>query len=147
MPPTPRDVTVVGAGVIGLSCSIRLAEAGHRVTVVTDRVTADTTFAMAAALWYPYLASPPERVRGWAARSYDVFRSVGESATGSGAGLRLLKGRELLYMATPDPIWVDAVPDFRRLDAENFQSVLIERREDIWPAFKSFLARDKAGAE
>lgn len=33
---------------------------------------------------------------------------------------------------------------FRRLDAENFQSVLIERREDIWPAFRSFLARDKA---
>jgi uncharacterized protein len=36
---------------------------------------------------------------------------------------------------------------FRRLEAENFQSVLIERREDIWPAFKSFLARDRAGAE
>lgn len=36
---------------------------------------------------------------------------------------------------------------FRRLDAENFQSVLIERREDIWPAFKSFLARDRATAE
>lgn len=35
---------------------------------------------------------------------------------------------------------------FRRLDAENFQSVLIERREDIWPAFRSFLARDKAAA-
>jgi hypothetical protein len=33
---------------------------------------------------------------------------------------------------------------FRRLDADNFQSVLIERREDIWPAFRSFLARDKA---
>ena len=33
---------------------------------------------------------------------------------------------------------------FRRLEAENFQSVLIERREDIWPAFKSFLARDRA---
>jgi sporulation protein YhbH len=36
---------------------------------------------------------------------------------------------------------------FRRLEAENFQSVLIERREDIWPAFKSFLARDRASAE
>jgi uncharacterized protein len=33
---------------------------------------------------------------------------------------------------------------FRRLEEENFQSVLIERREDIWPAFKSFLARDRA---
>ncbi len=32
---------------------------------------------------------------------------------------------------------------FRNLGAENFQSVLIERREDIWPAFKSFMARER----
>ena len=36
---------------------------------------------------------------------------------------------------------------FRRLDDENFQSVLIERREDIWPSFKAFLSRDAATAE
>jgi sporulation protein YhbH len=35
---------------------------------------------------------------------------------------------------------------FRRLDADNFQSVLIERKEDIWPSFKAFLSRDRAGA-
>jgi len=33
---------------------------------------------------------------------------------------------------------------FRRLDVDNFQSVLIERREDIWPSFKAFLSRDPA---
>src|SRR5215472_10266326 len=32
---------------------------------------------------------------------------------------------------------------FRRLDAENFHSVLIERKEDIWPSFKAFLAKDR----
>jgi sporulation protein YhbH len=32
---------------------------------------------------------------------------------------------------------------FRRLDAEHFQTVLIERKEDIWPSFKAFLARDR----
>jgi sporulation protein YhbH len=35
---------------------------------------------------------------------------------------------------------------FRRLEADNFQSVLIERKEDIWPSFKAFLSRDRAGA-
>jgi uncharacterized protein len=35
---------------------------------------------------------------------------------------------------------------FRRLKAENFQSVLIERREDIWPSFKAFMSRDRAEA-
>lgn len=33
---------------------------------------------------------------------------------------------------------------FRRLEADNFQTVLIERKEDIWPAFKALLAKDRA---
>jgi sporulation protein YhbH len=33
---------------------------------------------------------------------------------------------------------------FRRLDAKNFQSVLIERREDIWPSFRAFMSRERA---
>ena len=32
---------------------------------------------------------------------------------------------------------------FRKLDAKNFQSVLIERREDIWPSFKAFMSRER----
>src|SRR2546428_732855 len=32
---------------------------------------------------------------------------------------------------------------FRRLEADNFQTVLIERKEDIWPSFKAFLAKEK----
>jgi uncharacterized sporulation protein YeaH/YhbH (DUF444 family) len=36
---------------------------------------------------------------------------------------------------------------FRRLDADNFQSVLIERKEDIWPSFRAFLSRDRVKAD
>ena len=36
---------------------------------------------------------------------------------------------------------------FRRLDADNFQTVLIERKEDIWPSFKAFLGKDRAAVE
>jgi sporulation protein YhbH len=32
---------------------------------------------------------------------------------------------------------------FRRLEASNFQTVLIERKEDIWPGFKAFLAKER----
>jgi sporulation protein YhbH len=32
---------------------------------------------------------------------------------------------------------------FRRLDAPNFQAVLIVRKEDIWPSFKAFLSKDR----
>ncbi|MEX2380833.1 MAG: DUF444 family protein [Opitutales bacterium] len=37
---------------------------------------------------------------------------------------------------------------FNRLKAENHQKALIERKEDIWPVFKSFLSKDRGrGAE
>lgn len=32
---------------------------------------------------------------------------------------------------------------FRRIEEENFQAVLIERREDLWPSFKTFLSGEK----
>lgn len=35
---------------------------------------------------------------------------------------------------------------FRRIEVDNFQSVLIERKEDIWPSFKAFLSRDKVAS-
>jgi sporulation protein YhbH len=33
---------------------------------------------------------------------------------------------------------------FRRLEARNFHRMLIERKEDIWPCFKAFLAKDRS---
>ena len=36
---------------------------------------------------------------------------------------------------------------FKKLAADNFQSVLIERREDIWPAFKAFMSKDRVQDE
>jgi len=35
---------------------------------------------------------------------------------------------------------------FRRLGAENFQMVLIEDKEDVWPSFRALLAKDAAGS-
>jgi uncharacterized protein len=32
---------------------------------------------------------------------------------------------------------------FHGLDADNFQTIRINRKEDIWPSFKSFLAKEK----
>ncbi len=33
---------------------------------------------------------------------------------------------------------------FRRIQSPNFHTVLIERKEDIWPSFKAFLAKERA---
>src|SRR5215210_4260196 len=66
-------VIVVGAGVIGLTCAVRLLEAGHRVDVVARDLPLETTSAVAAAIWYPYRALPQDRVTAWSAASYAVF--------------------------------------------------------------------------
>src|SRR5688500_20199556 len=93
-------VIVVGAGVVGLSCAVRLAEAGHRVDVLARDLPRETTSAVAAALWYPYLALPQDRVIAWAARSYEVFAAL---AASPGRGARMQAGTEVLRSATPDP--------------------------------------------
>lgn len=47
-------ITVIGAGVIGLSTAHELASAGHQVTVIHDQDPLETVSAVAAAIWFPY---------------------------------------------------------------------------------------------
>jgi D-amino-acid oxidase len=108
------DVTVVGAGIVGLVSALRLAEAGHRVRVVAAATGTDTTSAVAAALWYPYRAAPPDKVTRWSAETFgELSRLAGEP----GSGVRMRWGRELFRVPTADPWWVSAVPTWERLDS------------------------------
>ena len=66
--PAMGRVIVVGAGVIGLSCAVRLLEAGHRVDVLARDLPRETTSAVAAAIWYPYRAWPAGAGPGLVAR-------------------------------------------------------------------------------
>lgn len=101
-------VTVVGAGVIGLTCAIRLAQAGHTVDVVAGQRTPHTTSDVAAAIHFPYLAQPRDRIQAWAAESLAVFRRL---ATDPAAGVAW--HRTHVIEPKPDPWWRDLVDDFR----------------------------------
>jgi D-amino-acid oxidase len=105
-------VIVVGAGVIGLTSAVRLAEAGHRVDVLARDLPRETTSAVAAALWYPYLALPQDRVTAWSARSYEMFAAL---AAQPSTGVRMQSGTEVFRAATPDPWWRDALPALQRV--------------------------------
>ncbi|MGH3384605.1 MAG: FAD-dependent oxidoreductase [Nocardioidaceae bacterium] len=105
-------ILVVGAGVVGLTCAVRLAEAGHRVDVVARDLPLETTSSVAAALWYPYLALPRDKVVAWSKTSYEEFAAI--AAADPDSGVRMLDGTEVLPADTPDPWWRAAVPELRR---------------------------------
>ena len=104
-------MVVVGAGVVGLSCAVRLAEAGQRVDVLARDLPLETTSVVAAALWYPYKALPQDRVTAWSATSYAAFASLAGTAD---TGVRMVSGTEAMRQPTEDPWWVAAVPDLAR---------------------------------
>jgi D-amino-acid oxidase len=106
----PRDVGVVGGGVVGLTCALELARAGHRVRVHTADPVAATTSAVAAALWFPYRAAPAADVLRWAATSLDVLRYLAENPD---TGVRMVPGTVVHRSPEPDLWWAPAVPEHR----------------------------------
>ena len=108
----PQRVVVVGAGVVGLTCAVRLLEAGHRVDVVARDLPLETTSAVAAAIWYPYRALPQDRVTAWSKTSYGAFASI--AAAEPASGVRMAVGTEVLRAGQPDPWWAVAVPRLER---------------------------------
>lgn len=108
------EAVVVGCGVIGLTSAIRLREAGFRTRIVTKALPAETTSAVAAAVWYPYKAYPRERVLGWSRATLDALYDL---ARDPAAGCSLLPLIDLFETPVPDPWWKGAVRSFRRATA------------------------------
>ena len=110
-------VIVVGAGVVGLTCAVRLLEAGHRVDVVARDLPLETTSAVAAAIWYPYRALPQDRVTAWAGTTYAVLAALGAPEEYGGspeAGVRMVEGTEVFTRRQAEPWWRSAVSGLDR---------------------------------
>lgn len=106
---------VVGAGVIGLSCAVRLAEAGLEVDVLTRDMPPETCSALGGALWMPVGGHPGSRWASWAATTHAVLTDL---AAREGTGVRLLRGH--LRSARPSdgdsidlthPSWTRLLPE------------------------------------
>ncbi|MFD4327627.1 NAD(P)/FAD-dependent oxidoreductase [Nocardioides sp. NPDC058538] len=100
-------VTVVGAGVIGLSCAVRLLEAGHEVSVIGRERTSGTTSAVAGGFWFPYLAEPRDRVTAWAVETFRELARLSEEEPE--AGVRMVYGTQ--HNPEADLWWAEPLTD------------------------------------
>lgn len=103
-------MVVLGAGVIGLTAAITLAEQGRRVLVRTAEAPEGTTSAAAGALWGPWLARPYDRVLDWARHTLDVLTAL---ASEPGTGVRMASGKDISARPQQPPDWFDLLTDIR----------------------------------
>jgi D-amino-acid oxidase len=109
------EVLIVGCGVSGLTCGVRLLEAGYRVRIWARDLPPRTTSNVAAAIWYPYRAFPLERVGAWGAQTFaELVRLAAQPDT----GVRSRSGIEIFPQPVGDPWWRDTVTMFRRARPE-----------------------------
>ena len=124
----PR-VAVVGAGVIGLSTAVCLAETYGRqldITVIAEHFSPDTTSDRAGATIKPFI--PPSTsgassehsalLARWSTATFDRCRQLYESPERLNSGVHLIPGYKMYPHIEPPPWWSNLVQDFRVLTRE-----------------------------
>ncbi|GGO94923.1 FAD-dependent oxidoreductase [Wenjunlia tyrosinilytica] len=111
-----RGVIVVGAGIIGLTTAVVLAEAGTPVRVWSRDPVEMTTSAAAGALWEPYRVEPQELVFDWSRRSFRVLEEL--AAKPDETGVRMADGIQAHPEGEGPPFWAATVPGMRRATAD-----------------------------
>jgi D-amino-acid oxidase len=119
VPQTDADVLVLGAGVIGLTTAICVAEAGLTVTVAAAEPPGLTTSAAAGALWGPHLVGVDERIARWSAVTRDRLADLAApriGATGLGGVVRTAQGVAATASASAEPPEYAAVGTLTRCE-------------------------------
>ncbi len=105
-------ITVVGAGVMGLTVAHELAGAGHRVRIIAARDAAASVSSVAAALWFPHDVQHSEQVLTSAGVTYERLLSLSADPA---TGVRMRSGIVLSRRPDPDLSWTGAVPSHQRV--------------------------------
>jgi len=104
------DVLVIGAGVVGLTTAISLAEAGLDVIIRTAALPGQSTSVAAGAVWGAVKAGPPDRVLRWGQAGLEALSKL---AAEPGAGVRMASGREVSRSPLEPHYWTELIPDLR----------------------------------
>jgi D-amino-acid oxidase len=106
------NAVVVGCGISGLTCGVRLLEEGFQVTILAKLIPPNTTSDKAGAIWYPYRAYPEDKVLPWCKKTFDKFLKLSELTE---AGVSFTELHDVFGCEVSDPWWKEAVNEFRRL--------------------------------
>ncbi|MBA3799646.1 MAG: FAD-binding oxidoreductase, partial [Geodermatophilaceae bacterium] len=102
--------TVVGSGVVGLTTAITLQRAAWQVRILSAAPIESLTSHLAAAVWFPTHAGPPDAVARWGTRTFAVLAGMCEQP---GSGVVMRESLALYRSAPPLPAWAAAVRDLR----------------------------------
>jgi D-amino-acid oxidase len=107
------DVVVVGAGVVGLTTAIALAEVGVPTRVVAAEPPTRVTSVAAGAIWGPVTCGPDDRCYEWSRTGLEVLSALAQEP---GAGVHPVHGLEVASTEAAPPTWMDLLSDVRILD-------------------------------
>ena len=120
-----RNVTIIGAGVSGLTCGVVLAEHGYRTAIFAKDIGQQTTSSVAAAVWFPYHVEPAERVIPLALETYQVLLDLARFPE---SGVSIIETRQFLRtgeIEIPDwaiPLGASVIPSEVEGSLESFKS-------------------------
>ncbi|XP_065487484.1 D-aspartate oxidase isoform X2 [Caloenas nicobarica] len=122
-------VAVVGAGVVGLSTALCIAETcpSCSVTVLSDQFSPNTTSDVAAGMLIPhtYPGTPIDVQKQWFKETFAYLFALSNSTEASEAGVHLVSGWQI-FKNTPTPkeelpFWSDVVLGFRPMSEAELQ--------------------------
>lgn len=102
----PKEVIVIGCGIIGLTTAITLQNHKFKVKIITSKLPAETTSAIAAAVWLPYKVKPFDKVKKWSRTSYTTYSTLANERNSSINMTELT----IIINSEEDVWWKDALP-------------------------------------
>ncbi|NWW50005.1 OXDD oxidase, partial [Pedionomus torquatus] len=120
-------VAVVGAGVVGLSTALCIAETcpSCSVTVLSDQFSPNTTSDVAAGMLIPhtYAGTPIHVQKQWFKETFTYLFAISNSAEASEAGIHLVSGWQVFKNSPKEelPFWSDIVLGFRVMSKAELQ--------------------------
>ena len=103
------EITVVGAGISGLTSAFVLKKKGHNVKIIAKELSPFTTSDKAAAFWFPYHIRNDERGINWCRLSYNKYIMLSTEPLTGVSMQKLIKG--ILNSDNEDLTWKNFMPE------------------------------------